>query len=217
MQHPDTAVIVTTFCGEPNAELKKHMTKTLCRRLKEQDLFVCLAAHSIVSEDIQQYCDVVIYDKDNRMQFNGQPSITDNHGVAELTSIHNALNCLHRFGFQKFYKLAYDCNPSVNYDYIISKSKAHEKRMVTSRWHYSRETLSTLGFLCDIEFFRNFTPFEQVLPRMNHAIEDVLFQLARERNLFDDICLYDSYEQYLECDHVQFCHHGGKTVEGYPY
>jgi hypothetical protein len=217
MKHSDTAVVVTTFCGEPDIELKKHMTKTLVKSLKERDLFVCLAAHSIVSEEIQQYCDVVIYDKDNSFQVNGQPQVNPNHGVAEFTSIHNAINSLERFGFKNIFKLSYDCNPTVDYDYIIEKSKSHDRHLVTGRWHYAYDTAGSLGFFCDIDFYRNILPIERTTPRLNMAMEDVLFHILRERNLFEYVHLYENYETYFENDHVQFCHHGGKVVENYTF
>ena len=39
MNHSDTVVIVTSYCGEPNSERKKHMTKTLEIKLNDKEIF----------------------------------------------------------------------------------------------------------------------------------------------------------------------------------
>jgi len=216
MNHSDTVVIVTSYCGEPNSERKKHMTKTLCKKLKEQGLFVCLASHSKIDEETQSYCDVFVYDADNSFQINGQPTIDFNHGVAELTSIHNAINSVHRFGFKNMLKLSYDVNPTIDFNSLIERSKSHEKQMVSARWHYSRETIGTISFFSTIEFYKECLPLTE-LHRFTMAVEDVLYHIIREKGWFNYVELFDNFETYLQNDHIQFCHDGGKRMEEYPY
>ena len=48
-------VLVTSYCGGVNPQQKEHMTRTICKKIKEQGLPVCLATHSPVPVDIQEY------------------------------------------------------------------------------------------------------------------------------------------------------------------
>jgi len=90
----DTAIIVTSYCGGNHQEAKRKMTKTLCKMLSEKDHYVILATHSPIDSETQEYCDIFVYDKDNRFSFDGIPQRTTNHGVAELTLMRNAVNLI---------------------------------------------------------------------------------------------------------------------------
>jgi len=49
------------------------------------------------------------------------------------------------------------------------------------------------------------------------AVEDVLYHIVRDNGWFEHVELYDNFETYLQNDHIQFCHDGGKRMEEYPY
>ena len=71
-------VLITSYCGGVNPQQKEHMTKTICKKIKEQGLQVCLATHSPVDVETQKYCDIVVYDADNSFKYYGYPSRDNN-------------------------------------------------------------------------------------------------------------------------------------------
>jgi organic radical activating enzyme len=216
MNHSDTAVIVTSYCGEPNPDKKRHMTKTLCKNLKEQGLFVCLASHSTIDEETQKYCDVFVYDKDNTFSVGGIPSEGLTHGVAELTSLHNAINSLQRFGFKNIVKVTFDVNPTIDFVSLIDRSKAHEKKLVSPGWGIS---ITTVCFFVDIEFFKILLPLNvEVLSKFsNKTLEEVLFDMVNENNLNENYQKYDSYESYVKVPQIEFSHGAGRNFSEYNF
>ena len=113
-------------------------------------------------------------------------------------------------------KLSYDVNPTIDFNSLIERSKTHEKQMVSARWHYSRETIGTISFFSTIEFYKECLPLTE-LHRFTMAVEDVLYHIIREKGWFNYVELFDNFETYLQNDHIQFCHDGGKRMEEYPY
>ena len=132
----DTAILITAYTGGNDPEYfktgndsvihqKRHMAKTLAKYLKETGYYVCLSSHSTLDEETQRYCHSFIYDSDNRWQIDGVPN-RPNHGVAEMTAIHNGLNVLSRYGFKNVLKLCYDQHPDLNYKKLIGKLSMNE-------------------------------------------------------------------------------------------
>ena len=147
--HPDTAVLITSYTGFKNPEIKRMMLNSLVNHLDDGVTFICVASHSPVDVETQNHCNLVIYDPNNSWQICGIP-YRPNHGVAELTSIHNGINALKRFGFKYILKQCFDVCPVVNYNTMINKCKAMNKKLVT----YENATdLGTLMFFSEIEFF----------------------------------------------------------------
>lgn len=213
--HNDTLILVTSYCGGNFSEEKKIMTEVLCSKLKSFGFFVCLATHSILSEDVQNLVDYYIYDKDN--SFNIKTIKTNNHGVAEFTSIHNALGATSRFDFKYIFKIAYDTNPDVNFLSVLEKCKSYNKSLVTSHWlSCGPQTIGTLVFFSDIEFFKKTLSLTEAF-RFEHVLEGAWFQSVAEKNLFSEVHLYNSYEEFLEVSKIEYAHFGGKGMsEGYP-
>jgi hypothetical protein len=210
----DTAVIVTSYCGGTNEELKRKMTKTLCKRLFEAGHFVVLASHSTIDEETQNYCNLFVYDKDNSFSFNGVPERQTNHGVAELTSIHNALNVLPSH-FKYMLKVSYDNRPDMDFHDLISKCKSIGKKVVTGKWA-NDVSLGTHLFFSNIEFYKLTMSLDE-LYRCEKDMEYVWFDSCVESNLLDQIHIIELYTDFLGHNVIQYAHFGGTSVDNYPY
>ena len=118
-------IVITAHCAEPNADTKIRMTEKLCESLKKTGHYICLTTHTPLTVSIQQLCDGYIYDADNSFQINGLPEDNLSHSMAEIKSVHDALNYLDRFGFTEFFKLTYDCDPTtaVSYTHLTLPTK----------------------------------------------------------------------------------------------
>lgn len=214
--HNDTVILVTSYCGGNYSTEKQIMTEVLCKKLKSQGFFVCLATHSILSESIQELVDFYIYDKDN--SFSVRNVKTANHGVAEFTSIHNALGAIKRFEFKNVFKVAYDTNPNIDFLKVLEKCKSKHHKLVSSRWSSCEppETVGTLVFFSDIEFFEQSFSFDEAF-RFNYVLECAWYQSLYEKSLLGDVYRYNTYEEFLEIDKIEYAHFGGKGMsEGYP-
>lgn len=214
-------VVITSYCGEPNAELKIRMTGKLCEAIKKTGHYVCLATHSPMPVSIQEMCDGYIYDADNSFQINGLPTEGLTHGMAELKSVHNALNYLERFGFTDFFKLTYDCDPTLNYTDLISRaqfvSENYNKSLVCSGWGHEK-TMAFLLFYSKIDYFRKISSLSTP-EQWRSCFEEKWYENAEKLGLQDQIFqshvrLYDDYLGY----HIRdFAHQGGTEVDNYPY
>ena len=214
----ETAMLVTAYFGGEFPDIKKRMTKTLCSRLKDLGFFVCLVSHSPVPEDIQELCDIFIYDKDNTYKINDIPKDSpSNHGVAELKSIYDGLNVLNRFNFKSIFKLAYDTNPDIDFIRILTKCKTLNKKIITALWFKNENTLGTTFFYADIEFFYKSFPIEDVY-RFTINFEGAWYFALQDRNLLDQIYRYFTYEDFVETSPIEYCHGAGATFNtSYPF
>ncbi|NBP00463.1 MAG: hypothetical protein EBU90_10130 [Proteobacteria bacterium] len=210
----DTAIIVTSYCGGNFQEEKRKMTKTICKKLFNAGHFVVLASHSTIDEQTQEYCDLFVYDRDNRFSFDGIPTRTTNHGVAELTSIHNALKLLPK-QYKNILKMSYDNQPDLDYHDIITKCKETNKRAVTAKWG-NDVTLGTQMFFSDIEFF-NQTLSMNELYRCEKDLEYVWFDSVADKNLLNEVEILDIYRDFLGHNVLQYAHAAGTSVDHYPY
>ena len=215
----DTAVLITAFTGFSNPQLKNDMTLTLCHHLKQTGHFVCLASHSQINSMTQKCCDVAIYDADNSWQINGVPS-RPNHGVAELTSIHNGLDILKRKGFTNVLKLCYDVCPLVNYSSLIERCKETKSRLVT----YKNATdLGTLLFFSDIEFFQKTLSMNEIW-RFERAIEAGWYDSVMEKECMQYVTGF-GYQEYndfiglLPDEELHYSHfrEDGNLIKPYPF
>jgi len=213
-----TAMLVTAYFGEEFPEIKQRMTKTLCSKLKDLGFFVCLSSHTPVCEDLQKYCDIFIYDKDNSFKINGIPeNSTGNHGVSEFKSIYNGLNVLQRFNFDSIFKLAYDTNPNIDFIYVLEKCKKLNKKVVTSLWFQNQLTLGTTFFYTDIDFFYNSFPIEEVY-RFTELFEGAWYKALIEKELLHEIYRFTTYEEFVEASPIEYCHGAGTLFNNsYPF
>lgn len=214
-----TAVIVTTHCAGVGESEKRKMTKTLCKTLSNSGLFVCLASHSSIDEETQLYCDGFIYDKDNSFQIGGKPESNLTHGMAELKSVHNAVNFLSRFGYTHFLKVAYDNIPTVDYKDIVDKCDricaTGNKQMVTAYWG-NDYSLGTHVFYSSIEFFKEAMPL--TTPDVyQEQLEQKLFSNFRDRCLLHKVYIIENYNNFLGHEFIQYSHAGGSRVDNYPF
>lgn len=212
------AMLVTAYFGEEFPEIKQRMTKTLCAKLKDLGFFVCLASHSPVSEDLQKYCDIFIYDKDNSYKINGIPeNSTGNHGVSEFKSIYNGLNVIERFGFTDIFKLAYDTNPNIDFIYVLDKCRKLNKKAISSLWFQNPMTFGTTFFYVNIEFFRKSFPLKEVY-RFTELFEGAWYKSFVEKELLAEIYRFTTYDDFVEISPVEYCHGAGTTFNNsYPF
>ncbi len=210
----DTAIIVTSYCGGNFQEEKRKMTKTICKMLSEKGHYVILTTHSPIDADTQNYCDVFVYDKDNRFSFDGIPQRTTNHGVAELTLMRNAVNLIPK-GFKYLLKMAYDNKPDLDYHDIIQKCKETGKKAVTAKWG-NDVTLGTQMYFSEIEFF-NETLSMNELHRCEKDLEYVWYDSVKDKNLLGQVHILDIYRNFFGHDVLQYANAAGTSVDHYPY
>jgi hypothetical protein len=152
-----------------------------------------LSSHSTLDEETQNYCHSFIYDSDNRWQIDGVPN-RPNHGVAEMTAIHNGLNVLGRYGFKNVLKLCYDQHPDLNYPKLINKFESINKKLVTLQDNYG---VGTLCFFGDIQFVKDTFSMNEIW-RCEGAVERAWLGSIRDKELTEQIHGYSTYDEMLE-------------------
>lgn len=215
----DTAIIITSYCGGTAPDAKRKMTKTLCKRSKQLHNFVCLASHSSIDEETQEYCDMFVYDANNSFKVNGLPTLdhVNGHGVAELVSTHNAVNLIERLGFKYFLKLAFDSDPNADYNEVIYKSRETNKKLVTG--NAGANTLGTHAYFCEIEFFKNTFSLNEVYrcdKFHGGNAEFVWFDSISEKGSLDDVLVLE-FHDFFGHDIRGFSHNGGTFVRDYNF
>jgi hypothetical protein len=245
------------FCLKSDEyKIKRHMTTSLCKYLKEtSDHMVVLASHSPISEETQQYCDLVIYDKDNSFQVNGIPKcfeepferrdprttmLNAGYGIAEFTSLHNAINALNRFKhITHFFKLPYDSELDIDWNSTVEKCHQTKKKMVSAQprtlEYWSRFPIKkTLGkepegevgtvlFLCEIEFFKKTLSLENDLHLFDEApvkwIECVWYDSIKQKGLLDEVEFVeiDSAKCFFGTDGGGYFGEGVDSIIAYPF
>jgi hypothetical protein len=200
----DTAILITAYtggndpeyhsCGDNEAVIRKRMmTKTLVKYLKDSGYYVCLSAHSTLDEETQNMCHSFIYDSDNRWQIDGVPN-RPNHGVAEMTAIHNGLNVLSRYDFKNVLKLCYDQHPNLNYPKLIQKFESLNTKLATYK---SPWDLATLCFFADIQFVKETFSMNEIW-RCEGPVERAWFDSVRDKNRMNEVHGYSTYDEMLE-------------------
>ena len=200
----DTAILITAYTGgndpeyyncgdETVVQSKRKMAKTLVKYLRQTDYYICLSSHSILDEETQSYCHSYIYDSDNRWQIDGVPN-RPNHGVAEMTAIHNGLNVLSRYGFKNVLKLCYDQHPDLNYPKLIQKFESMNAKLLTYK---SPWDLATLCFFANIQFIKDTFSMKEIY-RCEGPVERAWFDSVTEKGLMYQVHGYSSYDEMLE-------------------
>jgi hypothetical protein len=212
----DTAAIVTAFFGNnENFFYKQNMARTLCRNIKRSDIFTCLASHSTIDEKTQSYTNISIYDADNSFQINGKPNVTHNHGVAELTSMHNAVNALKRFGFKYIIKFPFDIVPEMDFIKLIDDCKATGKKLVTGRWD-NDITIGTFAFFAEIDFFLETFSLDEIY-RCDKDLEYAWFDSVNEKGLLEQVHFCSGYNNFMGNNMTQYSEGAGTKVSQYPF
>jgi hypothetical protein len=209
----DTAIIVTSYCGGNFEAEKRKMTRVICKRLFEAGHHVVLASHSTIDEETQKYVHAYVYDSNNSFQINGLPNRTTNHGVAELTSVHNALKFLGDFKY--FMKVTYDNKPDLDYHDVIAKCKQTGKKAVTAKWG-NNVTYGTQMYFTEIDFFNRTLSLNEV-SRCDKDLEYVWFDSIGDLGLHDDVCLLENYHNFMGQDVLQYSHSAGTSVDRYDF
>jgi hypothetical protein len=204
----DTAILITAYtggndpshhnCGDYEAvQLKRLMTKTLVKHLKNSGYYVCVSAHSILDEETQNMCNAFIYDSNNCWQVDGVPT-KPNYGVAEITAVQNGLNFLSGHGFKNVLKLCYDQHPNLDYSKLIQKFESIDKKLITLKDAYG---VGTLCFFANIQFVKDTFSLNEIYRIDNlpvQAVERVWFDSIRDKGLMDKVYGYLTYDEMLE-------------------
>jgi hypothetical protein len=226
----DTAIVITTYCEEPDKQLKLHMTKKLAQSMIKSNHVVVIASHSCLPVDIQEQCDLYVYDNDNLPHVNGIPKkatkpftkwdpktgcMNSYYGIAELKSMHNAINALKKYPHVKnILKICYDSSPAVNHLSIIQKSKLTKKKLVTPQlrdnWEwvgvksalgvYPTGNLGTHAFWVDIEFLQKTLSLDEVYRYDTDPVpwlECVWYNSVKEKKLLNEVYLAESYMNFM--------------------
>ena len=200
----DTAILITSYTGGNDPEYhscgdysivqrKRRMLRTLVKALKETGYYICLSSHSILDEETQSYCHSSIYDSDNRWQIDGVPN-RPNHGVAEMSAIHNGLNVLSRYDFKNVLKLCYDQHPDLDYVKLIKKFEGLNTKLATYK---SPWDLATLCFFADVQFVKDTFSMNEIW-RCEGAVERAWYDSVRDKGMMDLVYGYSSYDEMLE-------------------
>jgi hypothetical protein len=263
MNKSNVAFVVTSFTGTSFKEFsnihsdeslnKRHMTKTLCKHLSQSNHFVVLASHSTHDEETQSYCDLFIYDKDNTFTVDGIPKkatmpypmedpetrcMNSFYGVAELKSVHNAINALSRFPhITHIVKMSYDYTPEADWNLIVDHLLSHKKKLVTyddkplswwqqypeierNRGRYPSGHLATALYLCEIEFLKQTLSLNELYRFDTEPIpwlECIWYSSIKDKNLLNEISLLDSYCNIAGQRLDQYVSTGEKDAYPYPY
>ena len=213
-----TGIIVTTHCAGAGEDMKRKMTKTICKYLSNTPYMLCLASHTPIDEHTQAYCDGFIYDKDNSFQIDGLPQENLTHGMAELKSIHNAVNFLERFGCTHFLKVAYDNNPDADYTDIVHKAEqvcSQGYNMITAKWG-NDISLGTHVFYSEIDFFKRNLSLST--PNVyQEQLEQSIWSEFNRRGILNAVYILDTYSNFLGHSFIQYSHAGGTRVDPYPF
>lgn len=215
----DTAIVVISYCGGQHEDLKRKMTRVICKNLYEKNHFVVLSSHSPIDLETQKYCNIFVYDSDNSFSVDGIPKSNPSHSVAEITSIHNALKLIPK-KFKYVLKVCYDNQPDIDFADLIQKCKNTGKKLVTGKWGND----VTLGMhLCffEVDFFRQTLSLDELyrydLSPTN--LEHVWYDSVRDKNLLDEVHreMYDAPPYFFGYPILQYSHDGGTQVDEYLY
>lgn len=164
--------------------------RQLLKTLAFTEHFVVLASHSPVPEDIQELCDLFVYESEN---------VADqrkwSHGVAETSLIRKGLSAMREAGLEWTFKLCYDTE-LVDPDYIRKWKNSFRYKFVSLQWGAC--PVSTNAFFGNIDFIlSNFSFFHSIEEMFTRStfIEDVWRQDVIVKNLIGDIHTYASKEE----------------------
>lgn len=214
-------IVVSAYCGGEHSELKIKMVEKLCKELNKTGHYVFVASHSPLPVSVQEYCHGYVYDSDNDFHINGLPVEGRNHGLAEMKSIHNALNYLERFGFTEFLKITYDIDPFTPFNTLIERSQYiidnQNKTFICSGWG-CRETLAALAFYSTFDFYRKISSLDNP-EKFKSCFEVSWYNNAEELGVIDQIyqCHIRLYDDFLGFPIKDYSHQGGTELDHYPY
>jgi FkbM family methyltransferase len=191
--------------------------KEMLKNLSFKDWFIVLATHSVVPEEIQEYCDLVIYESENLADQRKY-----SHGVAETSLIRKSLVALKDIGIEWTYKMCYDVEISdlSKFDEWV---KDFEYDFVSCKW--GEKIVSTNSFFCNIDFaLNNFSFFDSIEKMFEKSffIEDVWEMDIVNKKLTDRIFTYQTKDEmfgknkmdtnFFNYDHIKFSFDEGNKI-----
>lgn len=140
-----TGLIITAFTNTPEKEEVLYQLLFSLRKQLKDEYYIILATHSIVPINIQNFCDAIVYEKDNQIDKRKY-----SHGAAECNLISRAFSILEDLGIEYTHKLTYDMR--LDDISIFKEWESKDKKLVIAKW--DKWGISALAFYCNIYFFR---------------------------------------------------------------
>ena len=219
-----TAILVTSYCGDPYSDIKYHMTRTLCKQLSTFDLFVTLSSHSVIPVDIQQYCNLFIFDSNNSFYINKDLNLGAGHSLPELTCIINMIGLLKNLGFPHFLKMSFDTNPTLDFLKMVKDcenfSEINDKKVISGNWGCANDSIATHLFFSEIDFFEKTLSLNEAHRLIDHSLEWAWYNSINEKGLLDKVYQRRYYDQGFMgqvLDPMHFSENGGTNIVDYPF
>jgi len=249
----DTAIAITAYYSQDGAAEKIHMTKKLCQSLKNSPHVIVLATHSPMPVEIQNLVDLYVYDNDNEPYWNGIPkkamqpymkwdertgALNAFYGIAELKSVHNAINALRKYpNVKNILKIAYDESPATNHNSIIEKAKKTKKAAVLAElrnkidgWgtmearlgleNLPQGSFGTHIFYCSIEFFQQTLSLDEIYRYDDEVVawlECVWYSSIAEKKMLDQVYIAEGYYNYMGEVINQYNDSSNSIIDAYPF
>lgn len=206
-------IVITAYCVEPHLKEKLLLTENLCKSVSKLEIPFCLASHSPIPESIQVLCDGYVYDKDNSFHINGEPKTRRTHGLAELKSIHNAVNFLvEKFNITHFLKLTYDISAKTDFNTLLERCKTVNKEMISCQWNTREPSISTMCYYISVKFFKLLFSLNN-LEYYRNLFESNIYKKCLVMGLLDKIQHEINYENFLGVRVKHSVHWAGKLID----
>lgn len=176
------AILITAYC---DTDEKKMTLYKLLSQLRN-NFFICLATHSIVSENILELCDLVIYDRNNEVDFS--KGLT--HGVAEMMLVEQGFNLLEYYGYDRCYKIPFDCDIE---EISVFESWKKNDNFVSAWWNRNSREISTFCWYGSIKYIlKNFKFYKKVSDMIQDGYNIEKCWGLKYESVKNDIYLYDN-------------------------
>jgi len=249
----DTAIVITAYYPKESAADKIYMTKKLCQSFKKSPHLIVLASHSPMPVDVQELVDLYVYDNDNEPYWNGVPkkamqpymkwdeetgALNAFYGIAELKSVHNAINALKKYpNVKNILKIAYDESPATDHHSIIEKAKKTKKRAVLAElrdringWgtikdklgikNLPRGSFGTHIFYCEVDFFMETLSIDEIHRYDDEVVpwlECVWYSSIADKKLLDQVYVSEGYYNYMGEVINQYNDSSNSIINAYPF
>lgn len=166
---------------------------TLIKSILFCDYYIILATHSFIPEQIQNLCDLVIFE-----ELNLADQRKYSHGVAETSLIKKSLLQLKDLNINWAFK--------VSYDIIVNDPKVFESWVLDYKYDFvsclwGNCIISTNSFFCNVNFVLKHLTFPKTIENMferSFFIEDIWNQDIINQNLSHKIFTFHTKEEMFQ-------------------
>jgi hypothetical protein len=156
-------VIITSYA---DYMAKEDLLKQLVYKIKKLDKYlVVVSSHLPVSTSIQEYADIVLYDKNNVVDERKY-----SHGVAECMLIDQGISALKYYEVETFHKLTYDCELNDVSIFEEWERNSYGRKFVGASWGGScgnpGNGIDGCCFYTDLNWFKSHFPLYKSIDTM---------------------------------------------------